>query len=79
MGLTESPDSFNREYVKSLQFRSGGKEFLKNLHKRGIAVSVVTNDLTDGQISFVKFMDFRVFIPGLSVLNMVFANQILQY
>ena len=47
VGLTESPDSLNREYVKSLQFRSGGKEFLKNLHKRGIAVSVVTNDLTE--------------------------------
>ena len=29
VGLTESPDSLNREYVKSLQFRSGGKDFLK--------------------------------------------------
>ena len=47
VGLTESPDSLNHEYVKSLQFRSGGKEFLKNLHKRGIAVSVVTNDLIE--------------------------------
>jgi len=47
VGLTESPDSLNRGYVKSLQFRSGGKEFLKNLHKRGIAVSVVTNDLSE--------------------------------
>ena len=47
VGLTESPDSLNREYVKSLQFRSGGKDFLRNLHKRGIAVSVITNDLTE--------------------------------
>ena len=47
VGLTERPDSLNREYVKSLQFRSGGKDFLKNLHKRGIAVSVVTNDFTE--------------------------------
>ena len=36
VGLTESPDSLNREYVKSLQFRSGGKRVSKNLHKRGL-------------------------------------------
>ena len=47
VGLTENADSLNLEYVKSLQFRSGGKDFLKNLHKRGIAVSVVTNDFAE--------------------------------
>jgi HAD superfamily hydrolase (TIGR01509 family) len=50
IGLEGNPDSLNREYIKSLQFRNGGKDFLKNLHKRGIAVSIVTNDLPEWSI-----------------------------
>ena len=50
IGLEGNPDSLNREYIKSLQFRNGGKDFLKNLHIRGIAVSIVTNDLPEWSI-----------------------------
>ena len=65
VGLTESPDSLNREYVKSLQFRSGGKDFLKNLHKRGIAVSVVTNDLTEWSTQICKIYGLQGIHPWI--------------
>ncbi|OUV78671.1 MAG: hypothetical protein CBC90_00995 [Acidimicrobiaceae bacterium TMED130] len=46
-GLEENVDNLNREYVKSFEFRNGGKDLLRNLHKRGIAVAVVTNDFAE--------------------------------
>jgi len=44
VGIEGDADDLDRRYIESFDFRSGAKDFLRNLHKRGIAVSVVTND-----------------------------------
>ena len=44
VGIQGDADDLDRKYIESFNFRSGAKDFLRNLHKRGIAVSVVTND-----------------------------------
>ena len=65
VGLEGDSDSLNREYVKSLQFRNGGKDFLKNLHKRGIAVSVVTNDLAEWSIEICNLYGLQGINPWI--------------
>ncbi|MBU97898.1 MAG: hypothetical protein CL429_02275 [Acidimicrobiaceae bacterium] len=46
VGINGDAKELDQQYIKSFTFRSGAKDFLRNLHKRGIAVAVVTNDFT---------------------------------
>ncbi len=43
-GVDGNADELDQRYIKSFKFQVGAKDFLRNLHKRGIAVAVVTND-----------------------------------
>ncbi|HJM97954.1 MAG: HAD-IA family hydrolase [Acidimicrobiales bacterium] len=44
VGVPGNTEDIDKKYLESFSFRTGAKDFLRNLHKRGIAVSVVTND-----------------------------------
>ena len=47
VGVEGDSQKLDKEYVKSLTLRSGAKEFLLAMHKRGIQIGVVTNDFVE--------------------------------
>ena len=47
VGVEGDSHELDKEYVKSLTLRSGAKDFLLAMHKRGIQIGVVTNDFAE--------------------------------
>ena len=47
VGVEGDSQKLDKEYVKSLTLRSGAKDFLSAMHKRGIQIGVVTNDFVE--------------------------------
>lgn len=47
VGVEGDSQKLDKEYVKSLTLRSGAKDFLSAMHKRGIRIGVVTNDFVE--------------------------------
>jgi HAD superfamily hydrolase (TIGR01509 family) len=47
VGVKGESHDIDNEYVKSLTLRPGAKDFLIAMHKRGIQIGVVTNDLAE--------------------------------
>ena len=62
-GLEENVDNLNREYVKSLRASQWRERLLKNLHKRGISVAVVTNDFAEWS-NQMRYMAFKELSHG---------------
>jgi len=47
VGVEGDSLELDKEYVKGLTLRSGAKDFLLTMHKRGIQIGVVTNDFAE--------------------------------
>lgn len=46
-GVTGDPEQLDAELLASVRLQPGAKEFLREMHRRGVPVAVVTNDLAD--------------------------------
>lgn len=47
VGLTGDPTELDAEYLAPVHLQGGAKEFLREMHRRGVPVAVVTNDLAE--------------------------------
>ena len=47
VGVEGESQSIDKEYVLSFDLRSGVKDFLQTMHKRGVPIGVVTNDFAE--------------------------------
>ena len=47
VGVEGDSQKLDKEYVKSLTLRSGAKDFLSAMHRRGVQIGVVTNDFVE--------------------------------
>lgn len=47
VGVEGDPGEIDAEYLSRVRLQSGAKEFLREMHRRGVPVAVVTNDLAE--------------------------------